>query len=245
MANELQQRAFNSSIGNAWMDIIIMAATNALFFIDLGLSTLTGLPTITILLQPYQQYTVGVLAIFCVAILLGLFVVDRYFANNSYKFDAKTQLAFGALSCFVMGFGGFFFGLTQSVIVITLCFFLPPMLGATAVAYQIYAANGYGDRSVMTLCTHALRLLMFVLESSWNRWFTFPSNDFTWITPTPATLSPEKYPAHVCFSPPHAHTHTDTHCSSRPNNAHRRWCPSSRASFIAVCRPATTRWWCS
>jgi hypothetical protein len=143
MANELQQRAFNASIGNAWIDALIMAATNALFFIDLGLSTLTGLPTITILLQPYQQYTVGVLAIFCVAIVLGLFVVDRYFANNSYKLNGQVQIAFGALACFVMGFGGFFFGLTQSVIVITLCFFLPPMVAVTAVAYQIYAANGY------------------------------------------------------------------------------------------------------
>jgi Calpain family cysteine protease/Calpain large subunit, domain III len=124
------------------VDIVALGVLTAFFAADIGISAKYNDEKLNFQ-KSHDQYLSGLLAIFLAAVLLATYALRRVFANNQY-FASPLVLGLCALLwAFTLGCGGWLYALTDSVIIISLCAFVPPIVFCMVYSYVQWQRNDY------------------------------------------------------------------------------------------------------
>jgi len=112
------------------------------FIVDLSVNSATS----TVpqhLSKDHDQYLAGVLALFLTGVILSTLALARMYYNRDYRIDMRILIACAAQWVVCVGCGVFLLEMTDSVILICLFCYGPPIVYLCAYAYRAWKENDF------------------------------------------------------------------------------------------------------
>jgi hypothetical protein len=99
------------------------------------------------------QYVVGILAIMLALAYFFAAMLFRLYSNQGFIVDQKLQTLAFVIWCIIVGFGGLVYGLTKSVIVISLTCYMPPVIYLAVYSYMEWIKRDYCMIHIIRHCS--------------------------------------------------------------------------------------------